>query len=180
MIEALLVIAGLLGLAIAGMLVAAARRPDRFAIQRSADIAAPPAAIYPMIADLRALNTWNPFNADPGITGTYSGPEHGVGANYAVASRKSGTGHITIVDTDEPRRATMRLVMTKPFACDNQVEYRLEPRGDVTRVTWAMSGRSSFVSRVMCLFMDPDKMCGDMFLKGLADLKSKVETRKAA
>ena len=48
--------------------------------------------------------------------------------------------------------------------------------GAGTTVTWAMYGKANFISKAMGLFMDCEKMCGDMFTKGLTDLKTLVET----
>jgi hypothetical protein len=177
MIQALLIATALLAVGIAGLLLYARTRPDTFRFERVLVIDAPAERIYPLIADLRALNTWNPFNADPSLVGTYSGPAAGVGAAYAFASPLAGTGHITITDTVQPDLVGMRLVMTRPMACDNRVEYRLEPAGRATRVSWAMSGRSSLAGKLMCVFMNPDRMCGEMFEKGLRDLKTIAERR---
>ena len=38
-----------------------------------------------------------------------------------------------------------------------------------------MSGRHTFVSKAICLFMNQDKMLGGYFEKGLASLKTVVE-----
>ena len=48
-------------------------------------------------------------------------------------------------------------------------------QGDQTVVTWAMYGKANFISKAMGLFMDCDKMCGDMFNLGLTKLKTLVE-----
>lgn len=180
MLETVAVLAVLLAIAVAGVMLLASRRPDTFAIERSALIMAPPERIYPLIADLRTLNTWNPFAADASITMSYSGPSIDKGATYDFASPRAGTGRFEITDTRPPSLITARLVMTKPFACDNRVEYRLVPEGPATRVTWHMSGHSTLMSKVMGLAMDPDKMVGGMFLKGLADLKTMAESKQQA
>lgn len=157
----------------------AATRPKSFRIARSVLVDASPAELHPLINDLRAMNTWNPFDKqDPAIKGIYSGPTAGVGATYAFQSAKAGTGQIEIVDSDAPSRVTLRLQMTKPIAADNQVDFLLEPAGAQTKVTWAMSGPTTLLTRLLptwCM----DSMCGGMFEKGLADLKSLAETRKA-
>ena len=44
-----------------GILVYASTRPDAFSIKRSAVITAPAERIFPLIANLKAMNTWNPF-----------------------------------------------------------------------------------------------------------------------
>ena len=45
---------------VVGVLVVAAKRPDSFAVQRSAQVRAAPAAIYPLIADFREWPRWSP------------------------------------------------------------------------------------------------------------------------
>ena len=50
-----------IALAIAAVLIYAATKPDSFSLQRSALIAAPADKIFPLINDMRAFNTWNPF-----------------------------------------------------------------------------------------------------------------------
>jgi hypothetical protein len=42
-------------------------------------------------------------------------------------------------------------------------------------VTWSMDGKKQYVSKVMCLFLNMDKMVGGQFETGLADLKKTVE-----
>ncbi len=42
-------------------------------------------------------------------------------------------------------------------------------------MTWKVDGQNNFVGRLMCIFMNMDKMVGGMFEKGLAKLKTTVE-----
>lgn len=51
-------------------------------------------------------------------------------------------------------------------------EFTLVPRGDSTNVTWAMHGPNQFVSKLMQVFVNMDKMLGKEFEKGLANLES--------
>ena len=57
-------------------------------------------------------------------------------------------------------------------------EFTFKPAGDQTAVTWTMTGHRNFVAKAVCLFMDIDKMVGGDFEKGLANLKSVVETAR--
>lgn len=45
-----------------------------------------------------------------------------------------------------------------------------EARSDKTVVTWNMVGPNGLMGKVMGLFIDCEKMCGDQFEKGLASL----------
>ena len=47
-----------------------------------------------------------------------------------------------------------------------------ERGASATNVIWVMRGPSSFMSKVMQVFMDFDKMIGKDFETGLANLKS--------
>lgn len=163
-------------LAIAVVLALTATRPDHFRTARTLRIEASPEQLFPMIDDLRQMNTWNPFALRETLgLANYSGPARGKGAKFAFAGPKSGAGHIEITDTDPPTKATMRLVMTKPFSADNTVEFTLRPAATGTDVTWAMSGRQPLMAKVMSLFIDCDRMVGREFESGLALLKSKAE-----
>ena len=162
--------------AIAAVLAYAATQPDRFEVQRSTSIRASAERIFPFINDLRTFNTWNPFDKkDPSTKGTYSGPESGKGAAYAFESSQAGTGRLEIADAASPSRVTMKLSMTKPLAADNRVQFILQPQGDTTRVTWAMDGDVPFVGKLIHLFVDMDRMVGQEFAAGLAELKVKAE-----
>jgi hypothetical protein len=146
-----------------------------FGYGRSTVVRASPDRIFPLIADLASFNTWNPFNEEPSIKGTYSGPARGPGARYAFESKRAGTGHIEVTEEAPPRKLILRLVMTKPMACDNRVEFSLDPMADGTRVTWSMSGRMNFVGKVLNQVIDCESMTGKHFERGLAKLKSIAE-----
>ncbi len=162
--------------AVAGVLGAAATRPDSFRVARSTTVQAPPERLHGLIADLRQFKTWNPFDRDPASQGSYRGPAAGVGAAYDFAGGSAGDGSLRIVDAT-PSRVTMELHMRKPLETRNNVQFTLQPRDGGTEVTWAMDGPMPFVSKVMTLFVDMDRMLGGQFESGLADLKRAAERR---
>ena len=162
--------------AIAIIVLLASRQPDRFSTSRSRRIAASVEALYPHLNDLRRMNEWNPYALrETSGSATYSGAEQGPGARFDFAGPKSGTGHVEIVDGVPAERVGLRLVMTKPFACDNRIDLTLKPIGTQTDVTWTMSGRQPFMGKVMSVFIDCDKMVGKDFDEGLANLARIVE-----
>jgi Polyketide cyclase / dehydrase and lipid transport len=170
------IVASVVAAFIVAVLAYAATQPDRFEVQRSTSIRASANQIFPLINDLRTFNTWNPFDKkDPNVKGTYSGPESGKGAAYAFESSQTGTGRIEIADMAPPSRVTMRLTMIKPLAADNRVQFILQPQGEMTRVTWAMDGEVPFVGKLIHLFVDMDRMVGQEFAAGLAELKVRAE-----
>lgn len=163
-------------LAVAGVLIAAAYRPDTFRVERSVRIAAAPERIHPLINDLRQFNVWNPFNKkDPQIQGTYRGPATGPGSAYDFKGNKEvGAGTVSIVET-APQKVTMALDMAEPLEAHNTVVFSLVPQGTQTEVTWSMQGRTPYIGKLLHMVFDMDKMVGGAFESGLADLKAIAE-----
>jgi uncharacterized protein YndB with AHSA1/START domain len=164
-------------LAILALMAFVESRPAAFTVARTTTITAPPETIFPLINDLRAMNSWNPFDAGvPEAARSYGGPASGPGATYAWDVKgRAGAGNIAITHSVPASKVCMQLTMLRPFAGQNQVTFTLQPAGQDTHVTWAMSGRNTFMSKLMGLIMNMDKMVGGMFETGLADLKAKAE-----
>ncbi len=165
----------LIAAALVALLAIAATRPNRFEVSRSLAIAAPPEQIYPHIADLKAMNVWNPFALnDPSAVTSYSAPSSGVGARHTFAQPRSCVGNIEVTEAVAPSKVAFRLIMSKPMACDNAINFALVPKGSSTDVTWTMSGNVPLLAKVMHLFVSADRMCGGEFEKGLAKLNEIV------
>jgi uncharacterized protein YndB with AHSA1/START domain len=171
------VIALAIALVVVGVLLAAARKPDTFAISRAARIAAPPDAIFPYINDPQRFMTWSPFERkDPDMKRAFSGAPAGPGSIYDFDGDSNvGKGRLSIVDAEPPSRVVMQLDMLKPIEGHNAIEFTLQPEGGETLVTWSMSGEMPFISKVMSVFIDMDRMIGNDFETGLASLKARVE-----
>jgi hypothetical protein len=60
---------------------------------------------------------------------------------------------------------------------ENLVTFALSAAGESTKVTWSMSGKNNFIAKLFGLFMNVEKMCGNDFEKGLANLKTLLEER---
>lgn len=152
-------------------------KPDRGHFARSVLINAPAERIFPLINDMAASLTWNPFvKKDPNIQGTLSGPAAGPGAKYSFVGNKDvGAGSVEITDSKASAHVHMRLLMTAPFKCDNHVEFTLVPEGAGQRVTWAMEGDAPFIAKLMGTVFNMDKMMAREFDAGLAELKAMAE-----
>lgn len=162
--------------ALAALLVYAATRPDSFRVERSVTIQAPPEKIFALIQDLKAFNTWNPYNKkDPAIKGEYSTTTTGPGARYAWESQEVGVGSMEITEVVAPSRLAMKLDFVKPMTAHNQAVFLLKPQGTATQVSWAMEGPSPYISKLMGVVFNLDKMIGTDFENGLADLKALAE-----
>lgn len=70
----------------------------------------------------------------------------------------------------------LKLDFLKPFEAHNTVEFKLEPKGDTTNVTWTMQGPTPYFAKIIHVFIDMDGMVGKDVEAGLANLKSPAET----
>lgn len=155
----------------------AAPSSNTFRIERRAHIAAAPQAIFPFIDDFHHWALWSPYEGlDPKMKRTYTGAPSGVGAVYHWESAgKAGVGSMQITHSAPSSQLMIKLDFTKPFSAHNTAEFVLTPDGTGTSVLWAMTGPKSFMSRVMGLFINIDKMVGKDFEVGLANLKRLAE-----
>jgi hypothetical protein len=165
-----------IAVAIVGLLIFAATRPNDFTVQRSTRIKATPAEILAFINDFHRWTTWSPYEKyDPALKRTYDGAPSGKGAVYAWdGNSQAGRGRMEILETT-PTKTVIKLDFFAPFEAHNTAEFSAVPAGDATEVTWAMNGPSPFVTKLMGVFMNMDKMIGKDFEEGLATLKAKAE-----
>lgn len=162
---------------VGAILAFAATRPDSFTVRREAAIQAPAEKIYPLISDFSRWGAWSPYEKkDPAMKRSFSGPGAGKGAVYAWEGNKEvGAGRMEIAEAAAPSRVSLKLDFSRPFEAHNRVDFTLEPKGAATQVTWAMQGPMPFISKVICLFVDMDRMVGADFEAGLANLKAIAE-----
>lgn len=164
-------------LAIAALLIFAATRPDTFRVERTARINAPAEKIFPLIDDFHRWSAWSPYEKlDPAMKRTFGGTASGKGATYAwEGNDKAGAGSMQIVESTPASKVAIKLDFIKPFEGHNTAEFKLQPQGEATQVTWAMYGPSPYVAKLMGIFFNMDQMIGKDFEAGLANLKTATE-----
>jgi len=181
MFEIIAIIAVVLAIAIAVVLILAATKPDTFSVRRAATVKAPPEKIFSLINDFHQWGTWSPWeNKDPAMKRSYSGAQSGKGAIYAWDGNKNvGSGRMEILDASQPSKIVIKLDFFKPFEAHNTAEFTMLPQGDAsnaaTDINWQMHGPAPFMSKVMQVFMNVDRMVGKDFEIGLANLKRLTE-----
>jgi uncharacterized protein YndB with AHSA1/START domain len=168
-----MVVVIVIAIIIALVLIVAANRPDAFRIERRINIKATPEQLFPLINDFHRWKSWSPWEKmDPAMNRTYSGKPSGVGAIYEwVGNKKVGQGRMEIAEASENTRLFILLEFIKPFAAKNTAEFTFQQQGDETLIVWAMEGKQPLMAKVMCLFMDMDKMVGKDFEEGLQNLQ---------
>ncbi len=154
-----------------------AMQPSEFRVARTATISAPAPVVFAQVNDFHNWEAWSPYaKLDPAMKKTYEGASAGTGAIYAWAGNSEvGEGRTTITESRPSDLIRIKLEFVRPFAVTNTAEFTFEPEGDQTAVTWSMTGKNTFMSKTVGLFMDMDKMVGGQFEQGLAQLKSVVE-----
>jgi uncharacterized protein YndB with AHSA1/START domain len=160
------------------LVVIVALQPSDFRVARSTTISAPPPAVFAQVNDFHKWEAWNPWGKiDPTMKQTYDGAPAGVGAIYTWAGNNEvGEGRMTITESRPSELIRVKLEFLKPFAATNTAEFTFKPEENQTLVTWSMFGEKNFMAKAVHLVMNMDKMIGGQFEKGLADMKSVVET----
>lgn len=163
--------------AVVAILIYATTKPDNFRVERTSTIKAAPEKVFALIDDFHRWPTWSPYEKkDPDMKRAHSGAASGKGAIYEWDGDKNvGKGRMEVTESASPSRIVIKLDFLAPFEAHNTAEFTLQVQGDSTQVTWAMYGPANYVSKLMSVFFSMDKMVGDDFAIGLANLKAAAE-----
>lgn len=169
----------LLALAIIAILffVLLVGRPDEFKVMRSAAMNASPATVFEQVNDFHKWDAWSPWaKLDPACKNNFSGAAAGKDAGFAWdGNKKVGAGQMTITDSQSPELIRINLEFLRPFKATSTTEFTFRPQGGQTLVTWSMTCKNNFISKIFGLFADCDAMVGKDYEKGLASLKALAE-----
>lgn len=155
-------------------------KPSTFRYTRSITIGATPKAVFDRINVLREWQHWSPWEGlDPALKRTYEGQAQGVGAVYGwEGNKKVGAGRMEITTAEPSSKVELTLEFFRPFKATNVTTFSLTSLGPNATVEWALSGQNNFMSKLFLVFVNMDKMLGKDFEKGLAQLKTLVETQR--
>ena len=170
-------VATFIGFVIAALLVYAATKSPEMSVFREARIQASPEAIFPYINNSKKMNIWMPWkDEDPEVVMNYSGTEEGLGSVSSWdSSGKMGTGSSEVVESIPNESVKTKLIYTKPMAMSQMAEISLIKQGNETIVRWSVRWQANYISRIVCIFMDMDRIIGKSFERGLENLKKQVE-----
>lgn len=153
-------------------------RSGKFYYERSGVINAPVEKVYPFVSNFKMGEQWSPYEQmDPNMKKTFSGTDGEVGAVMEFeGNSETGSGKLEMLKLVPNELVEMKLIMTKPLYAENLIQYRLTPEGAGTKFTWSMSGDGGFMSKLIGVLIDCEKMVGDQFNTGIANLKKVLET----
>jgi len=152
-------------------------QPATYKVERSLDMSAPAAAVFPLVNDYKARVAWYPWDKlDPNQKRTYSEPSSGVGASYGWDGNDQvgkGSQKMTLSKVNE--RIEEELHFITPMESTARVSFAFAPAGEGTKITWTLEGDNDFMGKAFGLVMSMDKMIGPDFESGLAALKTASE-----
>ncbi len=151
--------------------------PSSYNVSRSVTINSSAERVYQVVLNMEESKNWSPWDdLDTNIRYTYEG-ENGVIGNkvsWESKNRNVGKGSMTLVGMEPNKRVDFEIAMVEYGSISSSV-YTIEPEPEGVKVTWTDSGElKGFMMKYMGLFMD--KMLGEMFEKGLKNLKAYVES----
>jgi Polyketide cyclase / dehydrase and lipid transport len=170
-----------IAVAVAALVVIAFFLPRHVRVERSIEIQAPAATVFEIVNGFQRFNEWSPwYELDPEARYTLEGPASGVGARIAWRSGKAnvGSGSQEIVRSEPIDTVQTRLEFDGDETA--MAVWTIEPSGDGSRVTWAFEtdlGMNPFARYMGLAF---DRLIGDDYEKGLANLERLAETSAAA
>ena len=167
---------------IAILLILAATKPDHFRVERTSTINTSPEQIFPLINNFHQWTHWSPWEKkDPQMQRHYSDDPNGTGATYAwEGDNNVGHGRMEITESTPYTKVGIALHFIKPFTAHNTATFTLTPTDNGTRVEWIMEGPNSFISKLMHVFINMDKMVGKDFEAGLQQMKTVAEAPERA
>lgn len=168
----------LLGLVllIALALVIASTKPNTVHYERSIVIQAPAERIAPYVVDFRKWAAWSPWEKmEPDMKRTFTGPNSGVGAQYAWdAKGRAGAGSMEVLEA-APSLVKIDLRFIRPFKNECIASFHFTPQAGGTQVRWTMDGPNLMMGKIFSTIMNMDKMIGKDFEAGLTAMKAAVE-----
>lgn len=151
--------------------------PRKITVTRSAQLAASPDVIFPLIETPAEWPNWSPWNKrDPNMQITFSGPPAGEGAKWAWTSESEGDGEMIITKSVPSVLMDFELTIVG-MGPPSSGGFRLAPNAQGTIVEWTMTADmgNSPIGRWIGLLM-PGMLAKD-FDEGLASLDVYAKTR---
>ncbi len=164
-------------LLVALFVIVTAMQPSEYSVTRTTTIIGAPAKIFPHVNNLHQWEAWSPWaKLDPNATITYAGPAQGKGASMSWAGNNQvGVGTMTITESKPNETILFNLDFEKPMKGTSTAQFHFTQQRNATLVVWTMMGHKNFAAKAVSLIMSCDKIVGDQFEKGLANLKTLVE-----
>jgi effector-binding domain-containing protein len=150
--------------------------PKQVKVERQVTINKPQGTVMAKMSDFKFFHDkWSPWTElDPEMKTTYEGTPGEVGHHYTWSGNKDvGSGEMRI---ESIQGDSIVQKLTFEGEGDAKAYHIIKDSSGVSKITWGMVFDVGFFFRPVMLFMNMDKMMGDMYDKGLAKLKTEMES----
>lgn len=175
--KALKIAGMIIGALIALVLLLGVIAPKEVKTAKSITINAPIEQVFSTVNDLKTWESWSPWkDIDPGMQITMGDKSVGEGAYYTWTGEESGSGKMTIIDSEPSQKLTVEVAFDGMGGAKAPWTFGTTPEG--TYVTWGFDSKMPYPMNAMLLFTDMAAAVGDDFERGLNKLKKKIEMEK--
>jgi effector-binding domain-containing protein len=152
--------------------------PKEVSVERSVTIEAQPAMVYPYVSSFERMRAWSPWaELDSNMETSLDGEDGNVGTTQSWSGNSDvGKGSQTITALQPNSTVNTHLEFVEPFASEADAQISLTPQNGSTEVSWSLISKTSFFERLLSYFMDFEGNINQSYDKGLAKLKTMVET----
>jgi uncharacterized protein YndB with AHSA1/START domain len=150
--------------------------PREITVERSIEIDAPSSEIYPLVANLKANQSWSPWaDLDPDATYTYNDVEAGVGATMSWASDSPDVGKGTMEITEATQDEALTVALDFGDMGSGTAFWEFETAGSGTKATWRLVADMGAGPIGRWIGLKMDDWVGADYEKGLSNLKAVAE-----
>jgi effector-binding domain-containing protein len=103
----------------------------------SIEINAKPQVVFRQVNNYKNWKSWSPFEEDKTMVDTYSGPEQGVGAARSWVGEETGTGSMTIIESD-PYLYIRNNIVFGPEGSGGVDSWNFGAKDEGTKVSWTI------------------------------------------
>ncbi|MCB4809436.1 GyrI-like domain-containing protein [Tamlana sp. 62-3] len=151
--KALKYILFLLLIVIIGLAIYIAVQPNSFSFSRSRIINAPKSLLFNKINDFKSWPSFSPWiEHEPEAKLTYGDTTSGVNASYAWNGNILGEGGMKTLSVEQNKSINQKIFFIKPFESESDINWTFENTNEGTKVTWAMSGKQDFMTKMYTTF----------------------------
>jgi len=151
-------------------------QPSEFAFQRSIVINAPQELVFNKVNTYKKWPEFSPWlEQDKNATLKYNTINEGLNSSYSWNGDILGEGSMTTVSVNKPDSLKQRIDFVKPFESSSMVNWKFEKQTNSTKVTWKMSGKQDFMTKMYTTFNGSiEENTAKDFERGLFKLDSVV------
>lgn len=152
--------------------------PAKYGAENTVDVNAPAWAAFEEVNTIANWEHWEPWTlSDTTTKVTYKGPESGVGATRLWDGKKTKTGKIVIVKSEENQMVSTEVFFRKE-GNPSTGNWTFEEKDGVTKVTWAFNSNIGFNPIAKIMMSLSMKAMNQSFIDGLNHIKEVAEAKE--